>query len=249
MLGQTTVTAPSRQSRFYLAMAIAAAAVVFIGFAPTYYLRALIRVERYPSGTVVSPSLPALLHVHALVATAWLCLLLAQAALIASRRTDLHRRLGLLGAFLAIALVVLGVMTAMRGAKEGWNPGGPFPDSLGFLAVTLGDLLLFSGFVATAFWYRRQQEAHKRLMLFGTLAGLMWPAITRMPFVAPVPARMFAVLVVLIAAVPIRDYLVDRRVRPISAWSAIIILASFPLRIVIGNSDPWHRFAAWLIRT
>jgi hypothetical protein len=47
----------------------------------------------------------------------------------------------------------------------------------------------------------------------------MWPAITRMPFVAPVPARMFAVLVALIAALPIRDYLMERRVHPISVWA------------------------------
>ena len=56
-------------------------------------------------------------------------------------------------------------------------------------------------------------------MLFGTLAGLMWPAITRMPYVAPHPPRMFALLAALVVALPVRDYIVRRRVHPVSIWA------------------------------
>lgn len=243
----TTLTlAPSRR-RFYLGMAIAAAAIVLWGFGPTYYLRSVIRIERYPTGRVVASSVPALIHIHAIVSTAWLVLLLAQTTFVAARRIDLHRRLGIAGAAIAVLLSVLGVMTAIRGAKDGWNPGGPFGDALGFFAVTLGDIALFSGFVALGFYWRRRREAHKRLMVFGTLGGLMWPAITRMPYVAPRPLPMFALLLALVLAMPLRDYLVERRLHPVSVWGSVIIIASFPLRTAIGQSAAWHRLAAWIL--
>jgi multisubunit Na+/H+ antiporter MnhE subunit len=83
-------------------------------------------------------------------------------------------------------------------------------------------------------------------MLLGTLAGLMWPAITRMPFVAPHPARMFGLLVALVVALPAHDYLLRRRLHPVSTWGAIMILMSFPLRVAVGNSATWHHLASWI---
>jgi heme/copper-type cytochrome/quinol oxidase subunit 3 len=245
---EQTVTRVSRQQRFYLWMAIAATAVVFGGFAPSYYLRSFLRVAQYPTGAAVSSSLPLLIHIHAVVSTAWLILLLAQTTLVAAGRTDLHRRLGIAGAVVVPLLAVLGAMTAIRGARDGWNPGGPFSDSLGFLVVTLGDIALFSGFIGAGFYYRRQREVHKRLMVLGTLAGLMWPAITRMPYVAPRPLPMFGLLLVLVIAMPVREYLTQRRVHPVSVWGALIIVASFPVRQAIGMTDAWHRLAAWVVR-
>jgi hypothetical protein len=247
MLGQSYAPAAATQSRFFLGMAIAAAAVVFAGFAPTYYLRPFAHAIRYPSGQVVSSTLPLLIHVHAMVSTAWLLLLITQTSLVAADRVGAHRKLGVAGAGIALALLVLGVLTALRGARDGWNPGGPFHDSIGFLAVTLGDVFLFSGFVAAGLYYRRRPDWHKRFMLLGTLAGLMWPTITRIPLIAPNPARMFGLLIALVVALPVRDYLVRRRLDPISTWGAIVILMSFPVRVAIGNSAVWHLLASRLI--
>src|SRR6266513_6106853 len=159
--------------RFYLAMALATTAVVVAGFAPSYYLRPFVRIAYYPTGIPVSPSLPLLIHVHAVVLSLWLVLLVVQTTLVAAGRTDVHRRLGMAGAALLPMILVLGVFTAIRGARDGWNPGGPFADSLEFLIVGLGDIALFTGFVAAALYYRRQPEIHKRLMILGALGGLM----------------------------------------------------------------------------
>jgi heme/copper-type cytochrome/quinol oxidase subunit 3 len=247
MLEQTLARVPEGR-RFYLGVAIAAAVVVFAGFAPTYYLKSFTATAQYPTGATVSSSLPLLIHIHAIVATTWLVLLLVQTTLVAAGRTDLHRRLGVTAAVIAPLLVVLGVMTAIRGARDGWNPGGPFSDSLAFLAVGFTDILLFSSFVAAGFYYRRRSEVHKRLMVLGTLGGLMWPAITRIPFVAPRPLPMFGLLAGLVIAAPVRDYFVQRRVHPVSLWGGLAILASFPIRQVIAATDAWHQFAAWVIR-
>ena len=242
-----TVTATRTDRRFYIWMAIAAAAVVFGGFAPTYFLRSFTTVARYPSGAAVSRSLPLLIHVHAIVSTSWLLLLVTQTTLIAAGRTDVHRRMGVAGAATAALLAVLGVMTAIRGARDGWNPGGPFADSRAFLAVTLGDILLFASFVGAGLFLRRNREAHMRLMILGTLAGLMWPAITRMPYVAPYPPRMFGLLLLLVLAVPVRDYVTYRRVHPVAVWGPLIILASFPIRQALAATIAWRHFADWLV--
>jgi len=242
-----TVTATRKAEPFYVWMAVAAALVVFGGFAPTYFLRSFAAVATYPSGAAVSRSLPLLIHAHAIVSTSWLLLLVVQTTLVAAGRTDVHRRLGVAGVVIATILIVLGLMTAIKGARDGWNPGGPFADSHGFLVVTVGDILLFASFVGAGFLFRHNREAHKRLMILGTLAGLMWPAITRMPYVAPRPPRMFGLLLLLVLAVPVRDYVTNRRVHPVAVWGPLIILASFPLRQALAATVAWRHFAEWLI--
>jgi hypothetical protein len=220
--------------RFFLGMAIAATATVFFGFAPTYYLKSFTHTAVYPTGLPVSPTLPALVHVHALAFTAWILLFLVQTTLIAADRPHLHRRLGIAGAGLAPFMVVVGVMTAVKGARDGWNPGGPYPDSLAFLIVGLVDVVIF--------------ELHKRLMLLATVGGLMWPAITRMPYVAGRPILMFGLLGALVLASAVRDVRLRSPVRLVSVWGGLLILAAFPLRMAIGLTDGWHTLAAWLVR-
>src|SRR5687768_9901467 len=83
---------------FYTGMAVAFVITVFAGFARTYYLR-----PYFTDGSLIP-----LLHLHGLVFTLWLLLLLTQTALIAAKRTGIHRRLGIAGAVLAVLMVVVG---------------------------------------------------------------------------------------------------------------------------------------------
>ena len=234
--------------RFYLAMAVATTAVVVAGFAPSYYLRPIVRIARYPTGIPVSPTLPLLIHVHAIALSLWLVVLLVQTTLVAAGRTDVHRRIGMAAAALVPVILVLGIFTAIRGARDGWNPGGPFADSLEFLIVGLGDITLFTGFVAAGLYFRRQPDIHKRLMILGTLGGLMWPAITRIPYIAPHSGPMFGLLLALVAAAPIRDFRAQRRIHPVTLWGSLIILASFPIRTMLAPTAFWHRIAEWMVR-
>ena len=139
-------------------------------------------------------------------------------------------------------------MTAIKGARDGWNPGGPYPDSLAFLIVGLVDVLIFAGFVTAGLYFRRRAELHKRLMLLATVGGLMWPAITRMPYVAGRPILMFGLLGALVLASAVRDVWLRSPVRLVSLWGGLLILAAFPIRVAIGPTASWHSFAAWLIR-
>jgi hypothetical protein len=100
-----------------------------------------------------------------------------QVRLVAIRRTDLHRRLGVLGALLAALVVVAGTATSIAAARRGYTPG---PPPLVFLAIPLGDLLVFSVLITTALLFRRRSDIHRRLMPLAALS-LLTPAISRIP--------------------------------------------------------------------
>jgi hypothetical protein len=101
------------------------------------------------------------------VFTSWILLLLMQTMLVSARRTDLHRRLGMGGSLLAIAMLVAGAVVAIAAAKRGQVPGLPPP--LEFLAVPLGGLFNFAVLVALGFLNRRNRASHKRLMVLARL--------------------------------------------------------------------------------
>src|SRR5688572_20939254 len=143
-----------RERLFYTGMAVAFLATVFAGFARTYYLRPYFAAQ----------SLSPLLHLHGVVFSSWLVLLLVQTSLVAANRTRLHRRLGVAGAFVAALMVVLGCVTAVVRAKIAEVPPGT-PSPLVFLTIPLGDMVVFAALVGAGFCFRRRAGAHKRLML------------------------------------------------------------------------------------
>jgi hypothetical protein len=80
-------------------------------------------------------------------------------------------------------------------------------------------------------------------MLPATAGWLTWPAITRMPYIAGRPALMFGLLAALVLASAVRDYFSCSRIRSVSFWGGLLILAGFPVRVFIGRSEAWHSLA------
>jgi hypothetical protein len=70
MLVRTEAQVSRRDRGFFVGMAIAAMTTVFLGFAPSYYLKSFTHITQYPTGVPVSPSLAPLIHVHAMVFSA-----------------------------------------------------------------------------------------------------------------------------------------------------------------------------------
>ncbi|MCA1621677.1 MAG: hypothetical protein LC795_20875 [Acidobacteria bacterium] len=226
-----------RERLFYTGMAVAAVATVFAGFARTYYLR-----PYFAAG-----SLGALLHLHGVVFTSWLALLLAQTLLVAANRTRLHRRLGVAGGVLAALMVVVGCVTAVVRAKIiGVPPGAP--DPLVFLTVPLGDMLVFAILVGAGFYHRRRPDVHKRLMLLATIAIL--PAATaRLPFAfiqQAGPLAFFGLADLFIVICLVYDLVSRRRPHRATVWGGLLIVVSHPLRFVVGSTRAWLWFATWL---
>ena len=221
--------------RFYSGMSLLIAAIVFAGFSRSFYL------SHWLDGPALSP----LRIVHGLVFSAWIVLLVAQTALIAGGRRDIHRRLGVAGAVLAAAMVVLGTVLAIRNAREGGAPPGVPP--LPFLIIPLFDMLVFAPLVAAAVWYRRRPETHKRLMLIATIS-LMAAPVARLPtaLAAAGPPFYFGVVDLLLLMGVLYDFATRRKVHPVYVWGGLAILASQVIRLALSGTGAWLAVAAWL---
>ena len=226
---------------FYGGIAIAAAVMTLAGFAPTYYLRFF---DGGPRATISGGPFSALLHVHGALFTAWVLLFITQTALISARRVAVHRQLGIFGAILAAAMVAAGVVTGIAMAQRGAAPPGI--DPLAFLAIPLGDMVLFAGFVIAALWWRRDKESHKRLMLLAYASILAAPA-ARLPGVLPLgPLAFYGVAFLLVIAGAVYDQISRGRIHTVYRWGGGLLLLSVPLRLAISGTAAWHAFARLL---
>ena len=230
--------ARAREHRFFGGMAIALAVTVFAGFAPTYYLH----------GPLHSPfPLTTALKWHGAAFTTWMLLLVAQTSLVAANRTDLHRRLGVAGAALAVIMVGLGAYIAISRTAAGLTTAPPGMSVYVLLAVALMTIVVFPALVGAALWYRRRTDFHKRLMLIATLE-LVTAAVARLPFITPFgPPAFFGATDLFLGAIVIYDLVTLRRVHPATLWGGLFLIASQPLRLVIGFSAAWQALAGSLL--
>lgn len=225
-----------RERWFYIGMTIAIVITVFAGFAPTYYLRPFYN----------STPLMTLLHVHGLVFTSWLVLFAIQTSLVATGRTHVHRRLGVAGGVIAALMVLVGVTTAVIRAKQGATPL-PEISPLSFLVIPIGDMFVFAVLIVAAFYYRNRPDVHKRLMMLGTIA-IIAAAIARLPFaiMQAGPPAFFGITDIFVLACVVYDLVTLKRVHRATALAAIFIIASQPLRLMLGGTGIWLSFAGWL---
>jgi hypothetical protein len=150
-------------------------ALVFIGFAPSFYLSFLVDEQPlYPRG------LPWAYIVHGVVLTGWYLLFAVQSSLIASGNRTLHRRLGFLGAAWAVGVLAT-TFWAIRmfpnriqelALDTGRTVEEVEPGLAGILWLDVFMSLLFLGCVAFGILRRNRPREHKRLMLFAGLAFL-----------------------------------------------------------------------------
>jgi uncharacterized membrane protein YozB (DUF420 family) len=238
-----------RQSEgwFYVIMAIIAIAITIAGFGPT----AVTTTSRRAPLTWA-------LFAHGAIFGAWLLLFLTQTILVTKRKISVHRRLGYVGALLAVLMVLTGYITAIAMARRGYDLSGDLiqsnGDPLELLVFQLGDILSFSILVGLAIWYRTNPAVHKRLMLLATVGSLMPAALTHIIGHSPVLREISAPIIIiplfmLLFAGAVHDRLSRGRIHPISLWVALALFVWANLRaVVIGPSDAWHNFAEWLIK-
>lgn len=218
-----------RERLFFTGISAAVAGAIFVGFAPSYYLKA----------AYGGPALPGLVHLHGFLFTLWIVLLIAQTSLIAVHRTDLHRRVGIGGAVLAAIMTVVGLATAIGAVRRGAFDAG-------FLVVPMGSVIVFPALVGAALVLRKQTAAHKRLMMIAT-AELLTAGVGRLPVVREWGTLGFyAVTDVLVLALLVYDIATRRRPHPATVWGGLFFIASQPLRMAIGSTAAWLAFAGWL---
>jgi uncharacterized membrane protein YozB (DUF420 family) len=228
---------------YFPSMAVVMIVMAVAGFAPS----------------IVNPSqrngpMTLLLAVHGILFFLWLLLFLLQTTLIAARRTDLHRRMGIVAVVLLVALVPLSYIVTVQMVRRGFDLSGDqilrsHPDALfgsifNFFAVV--EFPVLAGF---ALIYRRRKEIHKRLMLFANMA-LMGPPITHFlgHFGLLSAFTVLAGLALLFLSAVAGDFLMARRVHPLTTKLAILLFLFQPLQAIVGSTVAWHHFAAWLAR-
>lgn len=231
----TILPGRNRDRRFFTGMAIAAALTVFIGFAPTYYLGNFF--DARPVSTLV--------HIHGVVSTSWILLFVAQTSLVAAGRTDLHRRLGVAGAVLAVGVLVVGFITAVTAARLGRSPG---PPPLVFLSVPIGTLVAFGVLVGIGLYNRRRSETHRRLMLLATIA-ILTPALARLRFIGSGgPPLAIGGTCAFVLVCLLYDRIAHGRIHPAFLWGGLLLMLSLPVRFAVGRTDAWLAVAGWLTR-
>lgn len=225
---------------YFVSAAVAIAAIIFAGFARSYFLGAWFEAR----------ALPPLVHVHGLVMTSWIVLFLVQTLLIARHRTALHRGLGALGVLLALLIVVIGMMTLLAAATREVHASPQSPPATFFLMLLCFDtvnLLVFAAFVTAAIVLRRQAGWHKRLMLLAT-ASLLGPAIARLPltfFHDNVHALLTLDACILLCAIV--DTARHRRLHPVFAWGVPSVLVIIHAAYAVAVTPAWIRLARLLI--
>jgi len=241
---------------FYIAVALLVIIINVAGFAPSLLDQSM-RNGR-PSSLVV---------IHGVVASAWLLLFLAQATLVATGRTSVHRRLGAIALALTAVMIVLVFQMTIEMVRRGHDlsgdlmrraaaPGAPVPSvaerdgGLGGLVAALN----FGVLVAAGWWYRRRPEIHKRLMLMALLAlgafvpvlhlaGYVvgrWPNLFGLAKLAPFAANL------LLFAGAVHDKFTRGRIHPVSVWVPLALIAVMLFASAVMSSAPWREFAVWL---
>jgi uncharacterized membrane protein len=226
-----SVAVPLNPDRvFFAGVAAFALAVVIAGFGPTFFLK-----EAFDT-----PDLKPLVHVHGALFTGWMVLLLTQTLLIRTGRYALHRTLGAVAVALMAAMVITGFMVVL--GKPRFNIA-----ARAFIFTPLLNLVLFPLFVGAAIRFRRDAQAHKRLMLLAT--SLLMTAGTRRvlhlfglepgPYVAE-----FATYAVVLLPLVIYDVTRFHRLHAVTAWGGAILLLRHVLHAGVAYTDEWQQFAA-----
>lgn len=240
----TLKTEPRLRSRydhvFFLAFAAVIAFSVLIGFAQTYYLAGLLKVPAWKAQ--LTPPHPWLVHIHGLIFSSWIVLLIVQASLVARRRVGLHRRVGLATIGIAGLMSVVGFAVSCESLARNFAPGDP---GTAFAATNVLAVLMFSILVYFAYRERSNPPAHKRFIVVATIQ-LLPAAVVRWP-VPGIDANGLAAETVCYSFLFLLagyDLWSTRNVHRATLWG--ILMFGVPTNDLIIQSALWHNFTGWM---
>lgn len=225
---------------FFPAVAWLMLITVFVGFAPSYYL----------AGAIHAPLPSFAIHVHAVVFSCWILLLIAQTSLTAAGRIDIHRRLGIIGFLLACCVLIVGVWAATDQLVRGSHPRDP----LGFYIFPLANVIVFATLIVFAYRARFDSSAHKRLIIVASTAlmtapiarwHLHWSIGSQRVFgvSAPVAELISYTFILLLIAY---DFWATRRIHRATLWAGTFLIGLQQFAPHFGRTSVWHAFAGWV---
>jgi hypothetical protein len=244
-----------RRDPFFVVLSAVILLLVVSGFTPTLYLRPLFKPA----------PMPGYLFLHGTVLTSWFVWFCLQTLLIQSRRTALHRRLGVVGAVLAAAVPFAGLL-ATSGLPGRVAASGIALDAdasafgigvsgtvIRFISDVvwgnLGAAVSFALLAWTGILMRRRIAVHKRLMLLATIT-VLGPALARLarlPFFGGEQGPFtLVVLLALTAAVLVHDVVTLRTIHPATAFGVALGVGLNIVCTMIAVTDTGQGLVRWL---
>ena len=217
-VAQGPLTPSMGDERFFLRSAIVMTVTIIAGFSFQYLMG---------RSTFASPLR---VHLHAFFFMGWVGINLLQNIFVATDRMYLHRRLGWIGAFWIVPMVVMGCVVTVAILRKGTVPF--FFRPLQFLVFDPIAVFTFAGLTIAAVLMRRRTEWHRRLH-FCAMTMLLTPAFGRLlplPLLQPwaweaAYAAAFVFPVVGVFA----DLRRSGRVHPAWHWGIATIVGAFVL--------------------
>jgi hypothetical protein len=227
---------------------------VFVSFSPTFYLRAFVaEAARFPIAGLY-------LYVHGLIMTAWYVLFFVQGTLTVSSRIRAHRRLGRVGALLAVAVVLSGAYVSLKMPSHFVALGLPPEVQMGVgLGITIGNLVTLTAFVAVigaALLLRRQAPWHGRLMFWSfalTLGPVLGNPTNRLgarliePLVPQWLPNSYLILLVCFVALSLYDLTRTRRIHLATIVGAVVFVVTIQAHRAIMQTEAARAFVEWLL--
>ncbi len=232
--------------------------VVLVGFIPD----AVMKVEMVRAGQ--RPPFPPIMHVHAVLMGSFLLLLLAQTVMMATGHSALHRRVGIFGMALAVALVAAGFVLAPTMYYQTWNAlqaapigaRGPLQQLLSLqeniLLLQMHAGILFGVLMTMALWARVANSGfHKRMVILATAMPLA-ASIDRMgwlPNTFPAsPMSTDGYILLAVAPLLLWDVIRNRRVHEAYlVWLAVWLPTSLVM-YRLWDTPGWHSLARHIMR-
>lgn len=212
------------QSALYPIMAVVLMLIMLVGFAPTFFLWPLF-------GT--GPRSP-YVYLHGGLMTSWFVLFFVQASLAYAGNVGAHRKLGPIAATIGYIAVLTAIVATLYSLLNP-NPDTDYTDPAVLARRTaiiwgnFGNAFVFAAFLSLAIWFRRRTEIHRRLLLFASI-NFVTPAVGRIsawPIASGVDLVTFnnSAVLLLVLMVVLYEWLVDRRVSPVTVIAAIVLFA------------------------
>lgn len=218
----------------YMSLSVLMTAIAVTGFWPKYF------------GPLVFGRLvqPLVIHIHAIVFTGWLLLFFLQAYFAATKRVQLHLKIGRAGIWYGLGLIVVGLTTGVLRSAERLHVGDA-EDAKRLLFAAPADMLMFSAFFGAAIWYRKKPKLHRPAMVVAATT-LLIAAVARMTFLpASVPLRLSIWALPVLAAMAV-ELKKSGKVHPIYLLGlAVFLLRRFGAPIVTASAA-WGSFADWV---
>lgn len=240
---QSATGRKASERKFYSRMAIFLIALVLLGFAPSFYLRGVVPPFPRPN-----PTLPPSVILHGAVFTLWMVAIVAQTQLIATRRTEVHMRLGKLTMLLAVSMIPVMYLAAVWQVARANQ--APFTDPLTWTIVPLAVIVPFAILVWQGWTHRRDAQWHKRYLLSAAILIVAGPSIGRLPIAPPTLGGFtFQVMVGFLLFVPLIlwDRRTDGKLHPATRLGLAMqaVTVGIPLFVFWSGAD-WAGIAAKL---